>query len=343
MNDMKKEEFNIKLQIIFSLSLIVTAIISVSVYLLSQNIYISIITLSGMLFLCLISYLIHRLDDKYISEIVADLSRLTDVLTQLEEKEIFPLNEDTIVSKLQNKITKLARILKKKNESSLQEQENIKSLVSDISHQLKTPIANLIMYSEFLEDDTISKEQYKEYIKIIKISVERLNFLSESMIKVSRLESNLIHLNMKNQSLNETVLKAVKDVYVKAKNKDIEIIYNEEAKIPISHDRNWTSEALFNLLDNAIKYSKTGTKIILSIKKFGMFVSVEVTDENNPISYEERNKIFSRFYRGNNSSNVEGIGIGLYLSRQIILKQGGYMNLKSCTKGNTFSIVLYNH
>lgn len=340
---MKKEEFNIKLQIIFSLSLIVTAIISVSVYLLSQNIYISIITLSGMLFLCLISYLIHRLDDKYISEIVADLSRLTDVLTQLEEKEIFPLNEDTIVSKLQNKITKLARILKKKNESSLQEQENIKSLVSDISHQLKTPIANLIMYSEFLEDDTISKEQYKEYIKIIKISVERLNFLSESMIKVSRLESNLIHLNMKNQSLNETVLKAVKDVYVKAKNKDIEIIYNEEAKIPISHDRNWTSEALFNLLDNAIKYSKTGTKIILSIKKFGMFVSVEVTDENNPISYEERNKIFSRFYRGNNSSNVEGIGIGLYLSRQIILKQGGYMNLKSCTKGNTFSIVLYNH
>lgn len=340
---MKKEEFNIKLQIIFSLSLIVTAIISVSVYLLSQNIYISIITLSGMLFLCLISYLIHSLDDKYISEIVADLSRLTDVLTQLEEKEIFPLNEDTIVSKLQNKITKLARILKKKNESSLQEQENIKSLVSDISHQLKTPIANLIMYSEFLEDDTISKEQYKEYIKIIKISVERLNFLSESMIKVSRLESNLIHLNMKNQSLNETVLKAVKDVYVKAKNKDIEIIYNEEAKIPISHDRNWTSEALFNLLDNAIKYSKTGTKIILSIKKFGMFVSVEVTDENNPISYEERNKIFSRFYRGNNSSNVEGIGIGLYLSRQIILKQGGYMNLKSCTKGNTFSIVLYNH
>lgn len=340
---MKKEEFNIKLQIIFSLSLIVTAIISVSVYLLSQNIYISIITLSGMLFLCLISYLIHRLDDKYISEIVADLSRLTDVLTQLEEKEIFPLNEDTIVSKLQNKITKLARILKKKNESSLQEQENIKSLVSDISHQLKTPIANLIMYSEFLEDDTISKEQYKEYIKIIKISVERLNFLSESMIKVSRLESNLIHLNMKNQSLNETVLKAVKDVYVKAKNKDIEIIYNEEAKIPISHDRNWTSEALFNLLDNAIKYSKTGTKIILSIKKFGMFVSVEVIDENNPISYEERNKIFSRFYRGNNSSNVEGIGIGLYLSRQIILKQGGYMNLKSCTKGNTFSIVLYNH
>lgn len=340
---MKKEEFNIKLQIIFSLSLIVTAIISVSVYLLSQNIYISIITLSGMLFLCLISYLIHRLDDKYISEIVADLSRLTDVLTQLEEKEIFPLNEDTIVSKLQNKITKLARILKKKNESSLQEQENIKSLVSDISHQLKTPIANLIMYSEFLEDDTISKEQYKEYIKIIKISVERLNFLSESMIKVSRLESNLIHLNMKNQSLNETVLKAVKDVYVKAKNKDIEIIYNEEAKIPISHDRNWTSEALFNLLDNAIKYSKTGTKIILSIKKFGMFVSVEVIDENNPISYEERNKIFSRFYRGNNSSNIEGIGIGLYLSRQIILKQGGYMNLKSSAKGNTFSMVLHNH
>lgn len=97
---------------------------------------------------------------------------------------------------MQSKIIKLVRILKKKNETSIQEQENIKSLVSDISHQLKTPIANLIMYSGFLKDKSLSMEKHDEYIEIIRMSVDRLNFLSENMIKISRLEGGLIHLNI---------------------------------------------------------------------------------------------------------------------------------------------------
>lgn len=339
---MDKRKFEKRIKVLFVLSWFMVITVPCVIYFLSLNILYTVISATGMLILCGIVFLIHYLDNLFITGIISDLSRLTDILIELEEKQIFPENEDTIISKLQSKIIKLVRILKKKNETSLQEHENIKALVSDISHQLKTPIANLIMYSEFLEDSTLSEKKRMEYTGIIRLSVERLNFLSESMIKISRLESGLIHLNMQEQSLNETVLKAVKDIYVKAKNKGTEIVYSEEKNITIFHDSNWTSEGIFNLLDNAVKYSEQGSKIYLTVKSFGMFASVEVADENPPISEDERSKIFLRFYRGNNSRNIEGIGIGLYLSREIAVRQGGYMNLKTSDKGNVFSFVLYS-
>lgn len=339
---MDRRKFEKIIKLLFVLSWIIVIIAACLIYFLSFNVLYTVISSVGMMILCGIIFCIHHLDNLFITGIISDLSKLTDILTELEEKQIFSENEDTIVSKLQSKIIKLVKILKKRNETSLQEHENIKALVSDISHQLKTPIANLIMYSEFLEDSTLSEKKRMEYTGIIRLSVGRLNFLSESMIKISRLESGLIHLNMQEQSLNETVLKAVKDVYVKARNKGTEIIYREEKNISIFHDRNWTSEGIFNLLDNAVKYSERGSKIYLTVKSFGMFASVEVADENTPIPEEERNKIFSRFYRGNNSKNIEGIGIGLYLSREIAVRQGGYMNLKASDKGNVFSFVLYS-
>lgn len=378
---MNKKQFNRFIRPIWILLPAVTIIASTLVYFLSENIAATVTAFSGMLILGGLALLVHRLDDNYISEVVSDLSKLTDALTELEEREIFPENEDTVISKLQSKVIKLTKILKTKNEASLREQENIKSLVSDISHQLKTPLANLMMYVGFLEEEmpckkkeegfseafysdinqnTLSGEHFcpeknlvsshenksyhnekiHEYVKIIRLSVDRLNFLSESMIKISRLESGLIHLDMQKQSLNETVLKAVKDIYAKAKKKNVEIIYIEEQNIILSHDRNWTAEAVFNLLDNAVKYSDNGAKVYLNIKPFGMFASIEVTDENAPISEYERTRIFTRFYRGQNSRNSEGIGVGLYLSREIAVMQGGYMALKVGERGNTFAMVL---
>lgn len=300
-----------------------------------------VVCLAGCLLVSVLTYLLYRLQDYYITGIVTDLSSLIDVLTELEEKEIFPDNEDTILSKLQNKVIKLVRILKYKNEAAKQEHENIKTLVSDVSHQLKTPLSNLKMYSEFLRDETLSWEKRREYIEVICLSVGRLHFLSENLIKISRLESGLIQLKMQRQSLNETVLKAVKDIYPKARQKNTEIIYQEEKQIIIYHDRNWTAEAVCNLLDNAVKYSKEDSCIVLTVREFGMFAEVSVEDENDGIPEAERSKIFTRFYRGKNSHGEEGIGVGLYLSREIAMKQGGYMNLKTTQKGNVFSIVLY--
>lgn len=312
------------------------------VYYTTLNVTSALLSAAGMSLLCIICFLIHYFDSRYITAVISDLSRLTDLLTELEEQPVFPENEDTLCSKLQSKIIKLINILKKRQKTSLLEQNNIKALVSDISHQLKTPIANLMMYSEFLEEPSLSKEKQSEYIHTIRLCVERLNFLSESMIKLSRLESGLIHLNQAEQSLNETVLKAVKDIFTKAKEKQCEIIYHEENNIIIPHDRNWTAEAVFNLLDNAVKYSRPHAKIHLTVKTFGMFAAVEVADENSPIPKEEQNKIFSRFYRGSNSHTTEGIGVGLYLAREIAMKSGGYMNLRTTKQGNIFSLTLYS-
>ena len=214
--------------------------------------------------------------------------------------------------------------------------------MSDISHQLKTPIANLVMYSDFLKDESLSEAERKEYIDILCQSVQRLNFLSESMIKISRLESGIIRLNMQEQSINTTVLKAVKDVYSKAEKKGTEIIYNNDKDIILKHDRNWTAEAVFNMLDNAVKYSARNSKIYLEIKSYGMFSAVEVRDENPPLPEDERAKIFMRFFRGSNSSGKEGIGIGLYLSREIAIRQGGFIKLKCTDDGNIFSLILNN-
>ncbi len=336
--DLKKYK-NYKYAINF-LIFIIIIVGSVVIFLSTEDVKISAVTAILLAAASVPAYLQYRLDDRYLGDVVEDLTRLCDNLENLEDKEIFSENEDTLLSKLQNRIFKLIRIYKRKNELSMQEQENIKALVSDISHQLKTPLANLKMYTEFLADKEITESQRNKYIEIIKFSVERLNFLSESMIKISRLESGLISLNMQTQSINETVLTAVKAVFVSAKKKDIEITYNGKEEINVFHDRRWTSEAVFNLLDNAVKYSPEKSVISVNVRRLGMFMSIDIEDEAEVISLEERNKIFQRFYRGVNSRKKEGIGIGLYLSREIAVKQGGYINLTHKYSGNVFSMYL---
>lgn len=339
-NDMKIAQHSIRIKIIFGLGGLCTALFPVLIFGLTDSLPAAACTAAGMVVFLLLMAVLYKTDDRCITEIVLELSRLVDMLSELEEKEIFPENEDSAVSKLQAKVIKLVRVLSKKNQQAVMEQENIKSLVSDLSHQLKTPISNLVMYSDFLKDDMLTKETRAEYISALCQSVERLRFLSESMIKISRLESGLIQLNMQKQSINKTVLKAVKDVYPKAKEKKIEIVYCEEKNVLVNCDSNWTAEAVFNLLDNAVKYSAAGSKVYLCVKCYQMFTAIEVRDENPPLPEAERAQIFSRFYRGANSKGKEGIGVGLYLAREIAVRQGGYMKLKCTEEGNIFSIVL---
>lgn len=339
--NMNEELYNRMRFCLIALFAAITAGATAAVFIITEDWQAAAITFLGCLGLCISSGLLHRLDDSYITKIVGDLSELMDVLEQMEEKEVFPEGKDTVLSKLQNRVIKLVRILKNKNQQAEAEHESIKQLVSDLSHQLKTPISNLKMYSQFLRDDALSEEKRREYVEILAVSVERLNFLSENMIKISRLESGLIQLKVYRQELGETALKALKDIYPKAKQKGVEIVYREEGKITISHDRNWTAEAIYNLLDNAVKYAPRGSRVILSLRKLGMFAEVSVEDENGVIPEQERTKIFTRFYRGENGRKQEGIGVGLYLSREIAVRQGGHIKLQPTEKGNIFSMLLY--
>ena len=284
------------------------------------------------------------MDRSYITGVVQELSDLLDTLMELTEREVFPETEDTMLSKLQGNVVKLIRRMRHQNEMTRQEQERMKGIISDLSHQLKTPLANLKMYSRFLQKEELSEKQYREYVDIICLSVERLNFLSENMIKISRLETGLIHLKCQKNKISETVLKAVKDIYPKARHMGCEIIYREdrEKELWAQFDADWTAEAIFNMLDNAVKYSENAQNksIILSVRKLGLFAEISVEDQNGFIPEEEKNRIFQRFYRGENSEGKEGIGLGLYLTREIALRQGGYVSVKATEQGNIFSIYL---
>lgn len=325
---------------IFAIQVAISIATTLTVFFLTLNAAALLLVAVCCCTIIILTNLMVKLDDKFITEIVSELSTLIDTLTELEEANVFPENDDTVVSKLQNKVIRLSRILKKKNSDSAQEQENIKELVSDISHQLKTPIANLKMYSDFLKDESITPQQQSEYIDVIVLSVERLNFLSESMIKISRLESGLINPKPIPQSFNETVLKAVKDIFQKAKRKNVEITFSESGKISVCHDRNWTSEAIFNILDNAVKYSGTESTVKITLRTLGIFAVAEISDQNKKIPETEYTKIFQRFYRGSNAEKKEGIGVGLYLAREIVVRQGGYINIKAGRSGNIFSVFL---
>ena len=299
---------------------------------------------AACLFLDGMMYWLYCMDREYITEIVQELSDLLDTLMELKERDVFPEAEDTILSKLQGNVIKLIRRMRHQNEMTKQEQERMKGIISDLSHQLKTPLANLKIYSQFLQKENLSENQYREYMDIICMSVERLHFLSENMIKISRLETGLIHLKCQKYKVSQTVLKAVKDIYPKASHMGCEIVYREdrERELVAQFDADWTAEAVFNLLDNAVKYSENAEKktVVLSVRKLGLFAEISVEDQNGPIPDGEKNHIFQRFYRGDNSEGKEGIGLGLYLTREIALRQGGYVSVKATEQGNIFSIFL---
>lgn len=273
--------------------------------------------------------------------LLTQLSNMISALIDKREDEVFSVLNDDMLSKLQSQVIKLSGILNMQNKRLKKEHDEIKSLISDISHQLKTPVANLEIYCGLLQDASISNEQREDFTNNIQSQLKKLSFLMESMIKMSRLESGIIVLNPQLGNLNETCLTAIKQVYQKALKKDIEVSFAEKGDILIKHDWNWIAEALFNILDNAVKYTKSGGKVTVSIEKYEMFARVDIIDSGSGLLETEINDIFKRFYRGKNVGNEEGVGIGLYLTREIITKQDGYIKVYSKKdRGSTFSVFL---
>lgn len=279
--------------------------------------------------------------NKYISSVLDKLTELINTIIDGNEEEVFSVLNDDLLSKLQNQTTKLTGILKSQNNLLRKEKGEIQSLISDISHQLKTPFANLKMYCEFLKSNDISSEEREEFVSIINNQLEKLDFLMESMIKMSRLESGIIALKPKQSSLEEICLEAIRQAYEKAKSKNIEIEFNSKEDINIFVDSKWTTESIFNIIDNGVKYTYLNGKIVITIKRFEMFAMVEIKDNGIGIKEAEINNIFKRFYRGKNAKNEEGVGIGLYLARKIVSMQNGFIKVKSeKNNGSIFSVML---
>jgi signal transduction histidine kinase len=216
-----------------------------------------------------------------------------------------------------------------------EEEKNTKTLITDISHQLKTPLASLRMCRELAAADQLTEEERREFQEQEGREIEKLTALLQELVNLSRLETNMIQLKPAGGSLKKTIAGAVSQVYVKARNKEIEIQADIDGDLVIRHDAKWTEEAIVNILDNAVKYSKEHTVVTVRAKPLIRNVLIEIEDEGIGIRKTELPKIYQRFYRGNDAAKMakDGAGVGLYLARMILERQGGTISAKPKTGG----------
>lgn len=247
--------------------------------------------------------------------------------------------DETKMSALETKMAKYLVMNQTGKAQLRKEKEQINELISDISHQTKTPIANLLLYSELLAE-SVTVENSKELVTAIHTQAEKLSFLIQSLVKVSRLESGVIQTVPEDNSIQEMMEHIVSQAESKAAEKNIKIeVYPTDCRAMF--DMKWTSEAIFNILDNAVKYTGTDGKIEISVSEYQFFTRIDIKDTGIGICESEIPKIFGRFYKGNSSQQEEGVGLGLYLAREIVAAQGGYIKVTShMGEGSLFSIFL---
>ena len=222
------------------------------------------------------------------------------------------------------------------------QRESIQRLLSDISHQTKTPLANLRLYSSLLMEEELTPRQ-REQAQVIFQQSEKLSFLIETLVKLSRLETDVLVVTPKSQPLSPLLERAASQAKAAAEQKGIalQLHLQQQAEMKALYDLRWTAEALGNLLDNAVKYTPPGGCIQVSATQYELFCRIDVHDNGIGIAEEEQAQIFGRFYRGRQVREQEGLGIGLYLAREIAQKQGGYLKLSSRPgQGSTFSLYL---
>lgn len=262
------------------------------------------------------------------------------------------LNRETLTSKMVTELEKVEDIVRYRLAENEREKQELQEMISEITHQIKTPLSNIRMYCEMIGEnassgsgETILRQTdsslLRQYSATVGDQLDRLDFLLNALIRSSRLETSMIRLKLENNKVLNTIAIAVNNVFQKAEEKKTEIRVGCRSTIEVCHDPKWTAEAIENLLDNAIKYTPENGKIQIDVVPGEMYVEIQVKDTGCGIAADEVNEIFKRFYRGKAVSRVEGLGLGLYLAQKIITLQGGFLSVHSEPgNGSCFSIHL---
>lgn len=278
---------------------------------------------------------------KKLSHFTDNLCRMLDDMMDSAARPEMDYEAETLLARISHRLERLYNIMQKDRNSIAKERNELQSLLSDISHQTKTPIANLKMLNETLLTRPITEEQRKDFLHATSSQLDKLEFLIQALVKTSRLETGVITLEKKETPIEDTLVTAINGVLAPLEKKKICLNVDCPEDLVLSHDSRWTSEALFNLLDNAVKYTPDGGNIQVVVRKWEMYLKIDVIDTGRGITESEQATIFKRFYREEAVHDIEGIGIGLYLAREIIMMQGGYILVTSeVGKGSTFSVFL---
>ena len=271
------------------------------------------------------------------------LYRLADCLEQLADGQpemVFPVAEDTILSRLQGQLLRLYDILHFYEEREKKMRTQLDENIGDLVHQLNTPITNIRIYAGFLERDDLTVAERKRFTKCLEEQAQKLAWLGESFSKISRLEMGIIQLKPERQELQPIILHAVGQVAEKARQKGMDVVLKGAVQEEVTADGKWTAEAVFNVLDNAVKYGDEGSEIEIEVVKMTNYVGVAVRNRGIAVDKTEYHRIFKRFYRGKGSGMTEGSGLGLYIVRQILEDEKGYVTAGKTHDGRT-EFVMY--
>ena len=324
-----------------TLLLLAVGAVCTAVHLLTQNITAvrCVFLFSLFVLLCVICFvaLIRR---KLVRFSDAFCGQMDDMLSEnMQPKQT--VEEENLFYKINYRLGRLYEVMQENKNSIAKERADLQELISDISHQVKTPIANLKMINNTLLENEVPPQKQKEFLTAQASQLDKLDFLMQAMIKTSRLETGVISLEQKQQPVYDTLAAALGGILLNAEKKQIDVQVECPEHLDARHDRKWTSEALFNILDNAVKYTPAGGQIHVSVEGWEMYVKIDIADTGIGISEQHQGTIFKRFYREDAVHDVDGIGIGLYLAREIVTLQGGYIWVVSeVGKGSTFSVFL---
>lgn len=249
--------------------------------------------------------------------------------------------EESLFYKINYRLGRLYEVMNENRRNIAKERADLQELISDISHQVKTPISNLKMINSTLMEQEVPPHKQKEFLLASTSQLDKLDFLMQAMIKTSRLETGIISLEKKMQPIYDTLASALGGILLNAEKKQIDVSVDCPEHLDVPHDRKWTSEALFNILDNGVKYTPENGKITVTVECWELYLKINIADTGKGIPEKHQGAIFKRFYREDNVHDVEGIGIGLYLAREIITMQGGYIKLLSSPgQGSCFTVFL---
>ncbi|ERT38303.1 MAG: HAMP domain-containing sensor histidine kinase [Eubacteriales bacterium] len=297
----------------------------------------------GMLLLCALVWLFVLMQafGKRLTLFTSDLCQTLDHMMNGNEAPKRPEDSETQLARIGHRLVRLYQIMQENRRQASEERQELQMLVSDISHQVKTPVSNLKMATDTLLDRSMTEMERTEFIRGIRAQTDKLDFLFQALVKSSRLETGVIRLEKKPCHLFDTVAQAMGGIVYAAEKKQIVVSVDCPEDLILSHDGKWTAEALFNLLDNAVKYTPAEGIISVSVVQWEMYVEIKVADTGKGISESNQAAIFRRFYREEEVHDQQGVGIGLYLARDIVTRQGGYIKVVSEPgEGSEFSIML---
>ena len=302
-----------------------------------------ILFVGGALLLCALLWLVvlTQIFGKQLALFTSDLCQTLDHMIAGSDAPDRPKDSETQLARISHRLLRLYQIMQDNQRKVDEERQELQSLVSDISHQVKTPVSNLKMVTDTLLSRPVSDAERTDFICGIRNQTDKLDFLFQALVKTSRLETGVIRLEKKSCKLFDTVAQAMSGIVYAAEKKKIAVSVDCPEHLTLSHDSKWTAEALFNLLDNAVKYTPSCGKIAVSVLQWEMYVEIRVKDTGKGISESKQATILRRFYREEEVHEQQGVGIGLYLARQIVMQQGGYIKVASTPgQGSVFSIML---